>query len=321
MANVVLGLATSHSSMVSAPASMWGIWADRDRSRPFYRTMLERADPALIEEITPEKWEEQYQAVLKAQAVLNETVAKADPDVIVIFGDDQHEQFHDDNMPMFCIFNGASLIRGTRRQHRDDWALADAAGDGDHGTLAARQTEFRGAPELAGHLIHWLAQHEVDIARSNALRPDQGLGHAFLYVAENLPKVGETAMLPVHINTNCPPNQPTTKRCYEFGRMVREGIEAWDSDLRVAVLGSGGMSHPIVDEQLDRSILDWIAGKQRDHLCSIPAEKFPGGTAESLNWIAAAGAMEDRTLHVLDYLPAYRTPAGTGLAMAFAYWD
>lgn len=103
--------------------------------------------------------------------------------------------------------------------------------------------------------------------------------------------------------------------------MVREGIDAWDSNLKVAVMGSGGLSHPIIDEHFDRSVIDWIAGKERDQICSIPAEKFRGGTGENLQWIAAAGAMEDRTMHLVDYVPGYRTPAGTGVAMGFAYWD
>ena len=40
--------------------------------------------------------------------------------------------------------------------------------------------------------------------------------------------------------------------------------------------------------------------------------------ATSRNWIAAAGAMEHLDMEVLDYVPCYRSEAGTGVGMAFA---
>ena len=47
-----------------------------------------------------------------------------------------------------------------------------------------------------------------------------------------------------------------------------------------------------------------------------------GGTAEIKNWIPVSGAMREAGLKmkVIDYVPCYRSPAGTGNAMAFAYW-
>ena len=86
-------------------------------------------------------------------------------------------------------------------------------------------------------------------------------------------------------------------------------------------MASGGLSHQRIDEALDRSVLDAMERKQPDVLRAIPGDQLQGGTSEILNWITVAGAMEPMAMSVVDYVPAYRTPAGTGLAMGFAFWS
>jgi hypothetical protein len=317
MAKVVLGLGASHGSSTFAPPSTWEFYADRDRHRRIYQKLLDRADGSLAKRSTPEQWEEYFAAGQRAQAVLDGMVAEAAPDIILVFGDDQHEQFHDDNMPMFAIYRGASMSRGARRRQRDIWASEGGEpGPGDD----SGPRVFQGAPELAEHLIAHLVEQGIDLACSNALREDVGLGHAFTHVAENMPKIGETALLPFMVNTYYPPNQPTARRCFELGKIVREAVESWDSDKRVAIMASGGLSHQTIDERLDRGVLDAIAEQDLGWLASLPSETFTGGTSEILNWITVAAAMEADDSTVVDYIPAYRTPAGTGLAMGFAYW-
>ena len=165
MAEIVLGLAASHGSSTFAPSSTWELFAARDRRRPYYEDMLAKAPPEMEAAVAPERLEERYQAGQRAQAVLNDLVDSVAPDVIVIFGDDQHEQFLDDNMPMFCVYRGSSMSRGTRRRQRDEYL--------EEGSVPPQ--EHRGAPELAEHLIRCLVNAEVDIATSNELKPDLGL--------------------------------------------------------------------------------------------------------------------------------------------------
>jgi hypothetical protein len=43
-------------------------------------------------------------------------------------------------------------------------------------------------------------------------------------------------------------------------------------------------------------------------------------TGEVLLWIAAAGALEHLPMHVLDHIPGFRSPAGTGTGLGFAFW-
>ena len=62
--------------------------------------------------------------------------------------------------------------------------------------------------------------------------------------------------------------------------------------------------------------------KDADTLTSIDEAYFQSGTSELKNWIAAAGALFDSGLNgdVVDYVPCYRSEAGTGTANGFVYW-
>ena len=99
-------------------------------------------------------------------------------------------------------------------------------------------------------------------------------------------------MVPVMVNTYYPPNQPTPKRCYAFGQAVRKAIESWDSTKRVALLASGGLSHVVIDEEIDAMVIDGLKNKKPEVLFQLPRQKLTGGTSEILNWVALAGAME-----------------------------
>jgi 3-O-methylgallate 3,4-dioxygenase len=129
--------------------------------------------------------------------------------------------------------------------------------------------------------------------------------------------------VPLFINTFYPPNQPTFKRCYEFGKALRRTIESWDTDKTVAVIASGGLSHYVIEEDLDREGLDIMAKKDEKALLSLPAERFQSGTSEFRNWVVTAGAMAEASskMNLIDYVPCYRSVAGTGCAMAFAHWS
>ena len=111
MAKIVLGLGTLHSPQLSIPANRWSLLAEKDQkdSRIDYEALLGQAKPGIADELTEEKMEARYQAMQKALDALSKTLTQVAPDVMVVIGDDQHEQFLDDMMPMFCIYRGSSL--------------------------------------------------------------------------------------------------------------------------------------------------------------------------------------------------------------------
>jgi hypothetical protein len=80
------------------------------------------------------------------------------------------------------------------------------------------------------------------------------------------------------------------------------------------------ISHFLVDEEFDRAILAALAGKDRGVLENLPRNKLHAGSSEVFNWAAVGGAAEAIALDWSEYVPGYRTPAGTGTGMTFATW-
>jgi 3-O-methylgallate 3,4-dioxygenase len=128
--------------------------------------------------------------------------------------------------------------------------------------------------------------------------------------------------VPVFVNTFYPPNQPPASRCFAFGRALARAIASWPEDVDVAVIASGGLTHFVLDELFDDSVLAAMLNGDGDALASLPEEMFQSGTSEIKNWITVAGVMAEARLsmRLLDYVPCYRSEAGTGSAMGFAHW-
>jgi 3-O-methylgallate 3,4-dioxygenase len=317
MAKIVLGLGTSHSPQLSVRASEWGVLREKDEHDPRldYRGLIKRAKPDIQMELTPEKFRQRDEACQRAIETLGNVLQKAEVDVVIVFGDDQHEQFQDDNMPTFAVYHGKSLPVVTHTgRNPAAWKTAEERG------WAMTAPEYEADHALADHLIRSLVDAEFDIARCKRLRPEIGVGHAFSFLYRRILPGGKLPMVPVMVNTYYPPNQPTPRRCYAFGQAVRKAIESWDVDKRVAVMASGGLSHVVIDEEVDEMTIDGLRNKKPENLWRLPRERLWGGTSEILNWIALAGAAEPMDLKFLEYVTTYRSPAGTGCGMGFAYW-
>src|SRR5262245_46999225 len=317
MAQIVIGIGTSHSPQLSIRAKDWESLLKKDQTDPRldYPGLVKRAKPGLEAELTPEKFRQRDEACLKAVKDLGEALKKANADIVVVFGDDQHEQFHDDNMPMFAIYHGKSLPVVKDSGHRPSgWKDAERNG------WAETANEYETAYDLADHLINSLVDAEFDITRCNKLRAEIGVGHAFSFLYRRILPGSKIPMVPIMVNTYYPPNQPTPKRCYAFGQAVRKAIDSWNSDKRVALMASGGLSHVVIDEEIDAMVIEGLK-KKPEVLFRLPRERLWGGTSEILNWVALAGAMEDRELKYFEYVTTYRSPAATGCGMGFAYWQ
>src|SRR5439155_24565028 len=112
-------------------------------------------------------------------------------------------------------------------------------------------------------------------------------------------------------------------RPYQLGGAIAGAVKEWPGQERVAVVASGGLSHFVVDEELDRKLIAGLCAKDPTTLKSLPRERLYSATSESLNWVAVGGAMQNTALkaEVVDYVPVYRTPAGTGGGWCFMRWQ
>jgi 3-O-methylgallate 3,4-dioxygenase len=330
MAELILGLASSHSPQLSTPAEGWADRGERDKGNQEligtdgitsnYEDLLARTDVARIaREITPQKFQQRHQQNQKAINTLSQSLYRADLDVLVMVGDDQQEYLRDDNMPGFCVYWGEQVkVAG----HEAGPATGNRA-------LIGYSTEDRTVTtdsDLGRHIIEYLVESEFDVGRSNFFDPGKGgrarggIGHAFGYVYNRLMTGRTIPTVPVMLNTYDPPNQPTPKRCYDLGRALKNAIESWPNHARVGILASGGLSHFVVDEELDQLALDGMKAKSLSRLSQLPREKINSGSSEIRNWIVVTGATEHLDMELVDYVPCYRSPAGTGCAMGFASW-
>ena len=92
--------------------------------------------------------------------------------------------------------------------------------------------------------------------------------------------------------------------------------------LRVAVIASGGLSHFVVDEDLDQKFLAFLGKGDVKGMTTMPETFLQSGTSEFKNWIPVGAIAHDAGLamDVVDYVPCYRSSAGTGNAMGFVRW-
>jgi 3-O-methylgallate 3,4-dioxygenase len=327
MAEIVLGLASPHAFGGATTKNREALLEKDQTDRRFdYGSLLSKAPSWIEDAVADDKMQARSDAALAGVAELSRILRETAPDVLVVVGDDQYEQFQDANMPMFSVFRGATLptakrARGVKagsqsissplwNQMREENAAAS--------TLPPTQPA---APELAEQMIKTLVSDGFDIACSNEMNADVGLGHAFTFVYNRLLPEGGIPLLPVMVNTFFPPNQPTPKRCFALGEALRQAIAEWDSNKRVAVLASGGLSHVIIDEGIDQMLLEGVLSDDRKQLSTLPVDRLNLGTSEIRNWVIVAGAMQGKkSTSVLDYMPMYRTPAGTGNGCSIVSW-
>jgi 3-O-methylgallate 3,4-dioxygenase len=326
MARIVLGLCSTHSPQLSTPAEVWPEHGQNDRRNPWlidthgerlsYEQALERADPALEAELTAEKHAQRHAAVQQAVARLQHELVEAAPDAVVVFGDDQAEIFPDDFRPALMVYTGASVPNMPDLFTKAPYEAGRKAG----WAYGPEGATIPIASDLATYLTRELMANGFDLAHAGRLWEGVGLGHAFGFVFGRLMDGQAVPMVPVIINTLYPPNQPTARRCYELGRAVRAAIDSFPGDERVAVVGSGGLSHFLIDQEIDRTFLQALREKDAETICNLPSVRLQSGTGELRSWIAAAAAAQELNLEFLEYQACYRSPVGSGMGMGFAIW-
>ena len=329
MAKIVLGIATSHTPMLNTPAKDWPSFIDRDGVREFldkegdpatYEELLTRADPRALPELTPERFAARHD---EAQAAVDALEAKRAPRRARRA--DHHRRRPEGAVPRGSPAVASSSITATRSATCRSRPISKARnGRGSPPRAITRRRSratIRSNRRLALHLIGELIDREFDIASSNGLPPGHGEGHAHAFVRKRLMEDPDLPVVPVFLNTYYPPNQPTPRRCYKLGQAIREAVESYPGDARIGIVGSGGLSHFVVDEELDRGIIDALARKDGEALQSLPRKKLNSGSSEIRMWISVGGAVEHLDLAWSHYVPGYRTPAGSGTGLGFAYWS
>jgi len=328
MAKLVAAFGSSHSIMLVSQREDWqhGFrvidpknphYYDRAGNPTTYEQLLAIAPHEAQAMVTPEKMGDSYDQAEAAMDALRDRIAAAKPDVLIVVGDDQTELFRTTNNPTFAIYYGET-IRNAKSE------LADSDGWYKKARMARQEPgadrDYPVRSDMAKWLIRALCDRDFDIAAMDGLERGQFEGHAFSFIHRRYLQGTDLPVIPLIVNTFDPPNQPTPRRCVQLGAALRELIEVYPADLRVGVLASGGLTHFVVDEELDHGIIEAVRRKDTAWLASLDPRKLQAGSSEIRNWLIAVEAVKALDLEWVEYVPGYRSAALTGTGLCFAAW-
>lgn len=249
------------------------------------------------------------QNVYQAWAQLRSKFEKAKPDILVGVSNDHLQNFHR-VQPPFCVGMGDSHILP-----REAYAKM----------LRLTPHPVKGHASFAESLVRVAAENGVDLSFSEELQ----LQDEFSVPKHFLDPEDKVPLVP--ILTNClNRNQPPPRRFYELGRIIAKAIQSRPPDERIAVIGTGGLSHDpsgpnwcLIDQSFDRRFLELlIQGETEKLFREFTLERIfepgKGGTPEILNWFAplgAVGAGAKATLLCYEPVPEWAT------GMGYVYWE
>jgi hypothetical protein len=329
MAKIVFGMAVPHSGMLGQRPEDWLTNGDRDRNN---RALWYRGRTWTYPELEAERGtvfeqyltiEERTERAFKCRAALDEMAAayaRANVDVAIVLGKDQKEIWPDIS-PSIAIYSGEEVHNGPPQR-------VVYAPD--------KHVIHKAYPKLATYLIEAFQREGFDLADLMAwpenvwMEKNQGrkadypvVPHAYSFVYHQIMGDNPPPHVPVLMNLFYPPTQPSMTRCIQFGRVLREAIAAWPEDVRVAVIASGGLSHFVNDEEFDRRVMKLLADYDYAGLEAIPDSYYQSGTSEIKIYSTVMMALQPTgaQMTLVDYVPCWRTAAGTGEGMGFMYWD
>ena len=227
---------------------------------------------------------------------------KVRPDVAVVIYNDHGLNFFLDKMPTFAV--------GAAPEYRN----------ADEGWGIPTLPPYQGDPDLSWHMIDALVGEEFDHDTCQAMVVD----HAFTLPLELL-RPGQhpcpVRTVPVCINTVQHP-LPTAARCFKLGQAIGRAVESWDSDAKVVVIGTGGLSHQLdgqragfINKKFDLLFMEklindplWVTRYSIMDLVELTGTQG----IELLNWLAARGALlgDVEKVHSNYHVPISNTASG-----------
>jgi protocatechuate 4,5-dioxygenase beta chain len=259
--------------------------------------------PAIGNAISKELFDDPYwKPFFDGYPPVREWIADVKPDVAVVIYNDHGLNFFLDKLPTFAI--GAA---SEYRNKDEGWGLQPVA-------------PFPGDPKLSWHIIESLVEDEFDVTMCQEMYVD----HAFavpmsLFWPERSKHQPKT--VPIVTNTAQHP-LPKPSRCLKFGAAIGEAIESYDSDDKVVIIGTGGLSHQLdgtragfINKEFDRMCMEKIVNDPETlakYSIHDIVELAGAQGAELINWLAMRGALTGRVTKVHEnyHIPISNTAAG-----------
>jgi protocatechuate 4,5-dioxygenase beta chain len=231
-----------------------------------------------------------------------ETLTRANPDVLVMVGSDHFHQLWLDNMPQFLVGKAPAYDGNYYNEERE---------------FGLPRMVLQGNEELSAHILRGGLDAGFDLAFSNELRVDHSITCPIITTRPQ----ADLPIVPVYTNIFAPP-LPQPKRFVQLGQALRELVESWPSDLRVAIIGTGHLSLELggprqfgphgPDPEFDARAVEWIAaGAIETTLAEVTLDSLhqPGnathGFMDFMLMMGVAGA--DRKADYVDSYDLFHT--------------
>lgn len=243
-----------------------------------------------------------WKPLFDAYVPVREWLKEIKPDVAIMVYNDHGADFFFDKYPTFAV--GCA----------DQYAIAD------EGFGTRPLPAIPGDLAFSQHLCRSLVYDEFDITICQKMAVE----HGFLvpmHLCFDHDETWPVASVPIAVNVLQHP-LPTARRCFRLGQAIRRAVESDERDLRVAIIGTGGMSHQLTgkhfgDMQRDND-LDFLDRIENDpeSLTGLPhqtlMEKFGVEGIELIMWLVMRGALSNDVKRVHRH---YYAPMTTGMGL------
>jgi hypothetical protein len=244
-----------------------------------------------------------WKPLFDAYIPVREWLAKLKPDVAIVVYNDHGADFSFDKYPTFAI------------------GAADSYAIGDEGFGTRPLPEVPGDADLSIHLCEQLIAAEFDLTVCQELAVEHGflvpMNLCFPHTEAGWP----VKTIPLEVNVIQHP-LPTARRCYRLGQAIRHAVERYEKEIRVVVLGTGGMSHQLqgkrfgyMNESFDQWYLDALE-KNSPELLALShreiMEKAGAEAVELIMWLTMRGALSQGARRVQRH---YYAPMTTGMGL------
>src|SRR5215470_11482820 len=171
MAEIVLGIGSSHGPLLSTPPEQWDLRAkaDRENKKHWFRgktydfeSLLRERAPGFADQVDVETRRKRFHQCRQAMEELGKKFKDVAPDAVVILGNDQREFFDEGLTPSITVYRGARVWNA---QHLNE----DAPGlnIAEPGNAPDQGVNYAGATALADHILESLADEDFDLAQSD----------------------------------------------------------------------------------------------------------------------------------------------------------
>lgn len=229
-------------------------------------------------------------------------LAEVKPDLAIIIYNDHGLNFFLNNVPTFAI------------------GCADEYKNADEGWGLPMLNVYQGDAQFSWHVAESLINQDFDMATCQEMLVDHGFIVPMSLLWRHLPEWPVKA-IPLAVNTV---QHPLTsgRRCLALGKALKEAVESYPEDMKVVIIGTGGMSHQLQGEraglinvdfdlQCMESVInnpDWLAGLSNSEIIK------KGGTEgiEIIMWLVMRGALQEKVklVHKHYHTPISNTGAG-----------